>query len=190
MEKQLKSNKGITLIVLVITIIVLLVLAGVVIASLAGNKSITDRAQEAKEKTEQAAANEEIGIGEYVTGIQERLGVSGSAGGNSIGGGSGTGGGGGRTALALATAAQVAEMGEMHDGLYTIATSSDSSKIVQYSNYWYNAALVGSDGYMYLYAIDSTAAETAGSVFGISNMEAGTWYYSSMSGSANFSAYS
>ena len=41
----MKGNKGITLIALVITIIVLLILAGVSIAMLAGNNSILGRAQ-------------------------------------------------------------------------------------------------------------------------------------------------
>ena len=70
---KLKSNKGITLIVLVITIIVLLVLAGVAIASLTGNKSITDRAQQAKSKSEEAAANEELKLDEYVTKINNSV---------------------------------------------------------------------------------------------------------------------
>ena len=54
-----KSNKGITLIALVITIIVLLILAGVTIAALSGDNGILKRATEAKEKTEQAQKDEE-----------------------------------------------------------------------------------------------------------------------------------
>lgn len=50
-EKQ-KNYDGITLIALVITIIVLLVLAGVSIAALTGNNGILTRASEASEKTE------------------------------------------------------------------------------------------------------------------------------------------
>ena len=70
----MKSQKGITLIVLVITIIVLIVLAGVAIASLSGNNSIIDRAQESKTKSEEAAANEEIKIGEYESMISRTIG--------------------------------------------------------------------------------------------------------------------
>lgn len=51
MEKLMK-NKGITLIALVITIIVLLILAGISIQMLIGDNSILQRAGEAREKTE------------------------------------------------------------------------------------------------------------------------------------------
>ena len=54
-----KKNKGITLIALVITIIVLLILAGVSIATLTGDNGLLSKAQEAKEKTEEARRKEE-----------------------------------------------------------------------------------------------------------------------------------
>ncbi len=66
----MKSNKGITLIVLVITIIVLLVLAGVAIASLSGNNGITQKAQEAKTKSDESLVNEETTISGYETKIE------------------------------------------------------------------------------------------------------------------------
>lgn len=47
-----KENKGITLIALVITIIVLLILAGITIATLTGNNGILTKTNEAKEQTE------------------------------------------------------------------------------------------------------------------------------------------
>ena len=60
MEKDFRaSNKGITLIALVITIIVLLILAGVSIAMLTGDNGIITQAQNAKEKTEEARIREE-----------------------------------------------------------------------------------------------------------------------------------
>ena len=49
-------NKGITLIALIITIIVLLILAGVTISAITGNESVMEKAKQAKEKTD--AANE------------------------------------------------------------------------------------------------------------------------------------
>ena len=58
MEKALKE-KGITLIALVITIIVLLILAGVSIAMLTGDNGIITQAKLAKEKTEEAQRKEE-----------------------------------------------------------------------------------------------------------------------------------
>lgn len=57
---NLRNVRGITLIALVITIIVLLILAGVTIATLTGNNGILTRANEAKEKTEEAEIEEEI----------------------------------------------------------------------------------------------------------------------------------
>ena len=59
MNKTKKNARGITLIALVITIIVLLILAGVTIAALSGDNGILTRAKEAKEKTEQAQKEEE-----------------------------------------------------------------------------------------------------------------------------------
>ncbi len=53
-------NKGITLIALVITIIVLLILAGVSIATLTGDNGILTKAQTAKTETEKASEEEQV----------------------------------------------------------------------------------------------------------------------------------
>ena len=58
----MKNNKGITLIALVVTIIVLLILAGVSIAMLSGDNGILGRGQEAKYKTEISSAEDVIGV--------------------------------------------------------------------------------------------------------------------------------
>ena len=55
-------NKGITLIALVITIIVLLILAGVTIATLTGENGIITKATQAKDKTEISAEKEQITV--------------------------------------------------------------------------------------------------------------------------------
>ena len=55
---QNRKNKGITLIALVVTIIVLLILAGISISMLTGQNGILNRASEAKEKTEIASEDE------------------------------------------------------------------------------------------------------------------------------------
>ncbi len=55
-----KSQKGITLIALVVTIIVLLILAGISITMLTGQNGILNRAGEAKEKTDQSQRDEKI----------------------------------------------------------------------------------------------------------------------------------
>ena len=51
MKKYKRNTKGITLIALVITVIVLLILAGVTIAALSGDNGILKRATEAKNST-------------------------------------------------------------------------------------------------------------------------------------------
>lgn len=53
-----KEVRGITLIALIITIIVLLILAGVTIAAISGNESVLNKAQEAKNKTDISSAKE------------------------------------------------------------------------------------------------------------------------------------
>ena len=62
MRFKTKEAKGITLIALVITIIVLLILAGVTIATLTGDNGILTKAQDAKTQTEQAKEDENLKI--------------------------------------------------------------------------------------------------------------------------------
>lgn len=57
---KLNKNKGITLIALVITIIVLLILAGISIATLTGENGLLSKATTAKEETKKAEIREEI----------------------------------------------------------------------------------------------------------------------------------
>ena len=59
MKKSFKSNKGITLVALVVTIVVLLILAGVSISLVLGQNGLITQAQEAKKKTAEATKNEE-----------------------------------------------------------------------------------------------------------------------------------
>ena len=80
-KKILGKEKGITLIALVITIIVLLILAGVSIAMLTGENGILTQAQRAANETENAAQNEAAILDEY----NEYL--------NNVTGGGSTGGG-------------------------------------------------------------------------------------------------
>ena len=55
-----KNRNGITLIALVVTIIVLLILAGVSIITLTGDNGIITRTQQAKQSSEEAAAKEKV----------------------------------------------------------------------------------------------------------------------------------
>ena len=59
-KKNFKSTKGITLIALVVTIIILLILAGVSIAMLTGNNGILSQAGRAKDRTREEGAREKI----------------------------------------------------------------------------------------------------------------------------------
>ena len=61
-KQLIKTSNGITLIALVITIIVLLILAGVTIATLTGDNGILKKAGDAKTQTEQAKEDENLKI--------------------------------------------------------------------------------------------------------------------------------
>ena len=62
MDKIKKQQKGITLIALVVTIIILLILAGVSIAMLTGNNGVLTQAKSAKEKTGEKGEQERVNL--------------------------------------------------------------------------------------------------------------------------------
>ena len=68
-----KEEKGITLIALVVTIIVLIILAGVSINLVFGNLGIVTKAKEAKRMQEQAELNEQIALGELSNEIDKTI---------------------------------------------------------------------------------------------------------------------
>ena len=61
-NKKIINSKGVTLIVLVITIVVLLILAGITIATLNGDNGIINKSLISKEKTEKAGIEEQVDI--------------------------------------------------------------------------------------------------------------------------------
>ena len=61
-KKQKRTERGITLIALVVTIVVLLILAGVAIAMLRGQNGILSEAESAKEATKNKGAEEKVGL--------------------------------------------------------------------------------------------------------------------------------
>ena len=74
---MLKNFKGITLIALVVTIVILLILSGIAIVTLTGNNGLITQANRAKEETEKAEEEEKYNlaqqedlINEYATGIK------------------------------------------------------------------------------------------------------------------------
>ena len=71
MKMTRKRNKGITLVALVVTVIILLILAGISIASLTGN-GLFEKAKLAKEKQENAEHKEEIILSDYENKIAEQ----------------------------------------------------------------------------------------------------------------------
>ena len=64
MKTKIKQEKGITLIALVVTIVVLLILAGVSVNALFGNSGIIEKAKEAQNAMDKAAENDQKQIGE------------------------------------------------------------------------------------------------------------------------------
>ena len=85
LRNTLRRNKGITLIALVVTIIVLLILAGISISMLTGQNGILNRAAEAKEKTGIAQEDESQKLKGYEDTINQ---YAPSSNGGSTGGGS------------------------------------------------------------------------------------------------------
>ena len=78
LKKIAKNRRGVTLIALVITIIVLLILAGGTIAMLTWDNGIISKAMQAKNKTEEARKTEEAGlkkIENYINGKSAEAGV-------------------------------------------------------------------------------------------------------------------
>lgn len=69
----MKEQKGITLVALVITIIILIILAGISIASLSGS-GLFGRAQEAKNASDNAMVNENTTLNEYENWMTNYLG--------------------------------------------------------------------------------------------------------------------
>ena len=74
-KNKIKQKNGITLIALVITIIVLLILAGVSIAMLTGQNGILTQANNAKDETEQANAKEKVESAVIATMSQSKRGT-------------------------------------------------------------------------------------------------------------------
>ena len=87
-----RPQRGVTLVALVITIIILLILAGITIAALTGPNGLLNRAVEAREKTSESAAKEAInlalgdwrveniisgaGLYDYLSGKQDEYGMT------------------------------------------------------------------------------------------------------------------
>ena len=78
----MKNNKGITLVALVVTIVVLLILAGVSINLVLGNNGIIVKAKDAETKSAEASQNDLKGMNGLVSEMEGALAGSGSENGN------------------------------------------------------------------------------------------------------------
>ena len=94
-KNNVKTEKGITLIALVITIVILLILAAVGIGTLTGENGLIKRAQDAKNNTLDAQNLENATFGDLENLIDSSTGTTngGTSGGGTTGGGSGNTGG-------------------------------------------------------------------------------------------------
>ena len=81
----MKNNKGITLVALVVTIVVLLILAGVSINLVLGDNGIVKKAQDAKTKSAEASQNDLKGMNSLVSEMEGALAGNGGAGGSGTG---------------------------------------------------------------------------------------------------------
>ena len=78
----MKNNKGITLVALVVTIVVLLILAGVSINLVLGNNGIIAKAKDAETKSAEASENDLKGMNSLVSEMEGALAGNGGAGGS------------------------------------------------------------------------------------------------------------
>ena len=70
----MKGQKGVTLVALVITIIVLLILAGVALATLTGNNNIIDNANNAVQQYKESSNDDALTINEAENLFQKYMG--------------------------------------------------------------------------------------------------------------------
>jgi len=79
-ENNMKNNKGITLVALVVTIVVLLILAGVSINLVLGNNGIIAKAKDAETKSAEARENDLKGMNSLIEQMESTLNGSGNGG--------------------------------------------------------------------------------------------------------------
>ena len=83
-RRNYSNQKAITLIALVVTIVVLLILAGVSVNAIFSENGIIKRAKDAQNKMDQAAENDQKGINELSNWLDSK--INGNSGGNTTGG--------------------------------------------------------------------------------------------------------
>lgn len=73
MKRTCNKDAGITLIALIITIIILLILAGITILTISGKNGLFIKTKQAKEKTENAKEQEDMILEEYWNAINNHI---------------------------------------------------------------------------------------------------------------------
>ena len=73
MKTQIRGKKGITLIALVITIIVLLILAGITVITLTGDNGLIKKTGDAKEQYNNSAIKEQIDLAKTYLNMEGKL---------------------------------------------------------------------------------------------------------------------
>ena len=135
MNKQKIKERGITLVALVVTIIVLLILAGVTITSLLGDNGIISKAQQAADKMNNAIQSEQTEmnalIGELDNIIAGNGGTGTGSGGDTGGGDTPTTGPNGKPLLSTITTLQTSGNVEAEDSYGNIVTVPQGFKVVE-----------------------------------------------------------
>lgn len=72
-KKLRQANKGITLIALVVTIVILLILAGITINLVFSDNGIIKKAQEAANKTQEAVENEQAELNQLYNDLENAI---------------------------------------------------------------------------------------------------------------------
>ena len=73
LKNKMKDNKSITLTALVVTIVILIILAGITINSILGDEGILKKAQQATQNYSNAQAEEEDKIAKYANEIDNYI---------------------------------------------------------------------------------------------------------------------
>ena len=140
MNKQKIKERGITLVALVVTIIVLLILAGVTITSLLGDNGIISKAQQAADKMNNAIQSEQTEMNALIGELDNIIAGNGGTG---TGSGGDTGGGdtpevptgpNGKPLLSTITTLQTSGNVEAEDSYGNIVTVPQGFKVVEGSS--------------------------------------------------------
>ena len=138
MNKQKIKEKGITLVALVVTIIVLLILAGVTITSLLGDNGIIKKAQEAVNKMKEAIQSEQAEMNALIEELDDIIAGNGGtgtgSGGDTGGGDTPTTGPNGKPLLSTITTLQTSGNVEAEDSYGNIVTVPQGFKVVEGSS--------------------------------------------------------